>query len=127
VGIHVCSHLIEICLDLLSEYLEFFEASFIFPLSCYLFLQLYNPIILLFIFANQILRFCSVAMKAVIADVIESGSFLTSSITRVSMTTYKGSLPVTRSFLVCHSTIMQVALSNHNFFRFSTLLGLDGV
>jgi hypothetical protein len=76
-------------------------------------------------FLTRSLRFCSIAnVKVVLVDTIEIKSFLTSSVTGVSMTTDKGLPPLTKSFLIYCCTILLVALSNHNFFIFSTLQGL---
>jgi hypothetical protein len=66
-------------------------------------------------------------VKLMSVDVIESGYFLTFSVTRDSVTIDKGEILVIMRFLVYRSTIFPMSLSNHNFFKYSTLLGLDGV
>jgi hypothetical protein len=71
------------------------------------------------------LRFYYVGnMKAMLTNVVESGSFLTYFFTIIFVTTDKGLPTVTGSFLVCHCTIFSVTLLNTKFFIFPTLLGL---
>jgi hypothetical protein len=52
------------------------------------------------------------------------GCWLAYSVTVVSVRIDSGFPPMTGTFLICCCTIWPVALSNLNFFRFATLLGL---